>query len=176
VPGTVLVSDITYLRTSRGWLYLATVIDLTTRMVVGWRMADHMRASLVVEALEMAYRSGRVAGGAIGHSDKGAQYTSRAYADAAARMEIRLFVGRTGSCHDNAVAEAWFSLMKNEMFDRLGKVSKARARAMVAEYIQIDYNHHRLHSTLGYRTPAQAWADHFKNQNETAANGLPLAA
>ena len=173
VPGTFLVSDITYLRTSEGWLYLATVIDLTTRMVVGWQLADHMRTSLVIDALEMACQSGRVAGNAVGHSDKGAQYTSRAYAEAAARMDIRLSVGRTGSCHDNAVAEAWFSVMKNEMFHRLGKVSKARARALVAEYIEIDYNRHRLHSTLGYRTPTEAMAAHFNNKT---ADNLPLAA
>ncbi|MDR2253443.1 MAG: IS3 family transposase, partial [Bifidobacteriaceae bacterium] len=88
VPGTFLVGDITYIKTGEGWAYLATVIDLTTRMVIGWRVADHMRASLVVEALEMARASGRAAGGAVFHSDRGAQYTSSEFAAAARRLDM----------------------------------------------------------------------------------------
>jgi hypothetical protein len=100
VPGTWTVGDITYVRTGEGWVYLATVIDLTTRMVIGWNIADHMRTSLVAGALEMAHKSGMLAGGAIFHSDRGAQYTSAEYARLAARLDVRLSVGRTGSCHD----------------------------------------------------------------------------
>jgi transposase InsO family protein len=173
VPGTFAVGDITYVRTGEGWVYLATVIDLTTRMVIGWNIADHMRASLVVGALEMACRSGLVAGGAVFHSDRGSQYTSAEFANAARRLDVRLSVGRTGSCHDNAVAEAWFSQLKNEMTHRSDLPTKARARAMIAEYIEVDYNRCRLHSTLGYRTPAQAMADHFTHHQ---ADQLPLAA
>jgi transposase InsO family protein len=166
VPGTFLVSDITYVKTGQGWAYLATVIDLTTRMVLGWQIADHMRASLVVEALEMACASGRVAGGAVFHSDRGSQYTSMVLADAARRLDVRLSVGRTGSCHDNAVAEAWFSQMKNEMAHREQFPTTARARVKIAEYIEVDHNRRRLHSTLGYRTPTQAWSDHFQHNHK----------
>jgi transposase InsO family protein len=161
VPGTWTVGDITYVRTGEGWVYLATVIDLTTRMVIGWNITDHMRTSLVADALAMAHASGLMAGGAVFHSDRGAQYTSAAYAELAASLEVRLSVGRTGSCHDNAVAESFFSQLKNEMAHHADLPTKARAKALIAEYIEVDYNRRRLHSTLGYRTPAQAWANHF---------------
>jgi transposase InsO family protein len=176
VPGTFLVGDITYVKTGEGWAYLATVIDLTTRMVIGWQVADHMRASLVVEALEMARASGVAAGGAVFHSDRGSQYTSSEFATAARRLDVRLSVGRTGSCHDNAVAESWFSQLKNEMAHRERFATRARARVKIAEYIEVDHNRRRLHSTLGYRTPAQAWADHFQHGRQGQQDQLPLAA
>jgi transposase InsO family protein len=174
VPGTFLVGDITYLRTGQGWLYLATVIDLTTRMVVGWQMADHMRASLVCGALRMAHQAGRVAGNAVFHSDRGSVYTSAEFAGCAARLDVRLSVGRTGSCHDNAVAESWFSMLKNEMYDLRDFPTRARARAAVAEYIEVFYNRQRRHSTLGYRTPAQAMDDHLVAWPRD--DDLPMAA
>ena len=173
VATTVLVGDITYLRTGEGWLYLATVIDLTTRMVVGWSIQPHMRASLVVEALRMAYESGYTAGNAIFHSDKGAQYTSKDMALAAKSMDIRLSCGRTGSAHDNAVAESFFSMLKNEMYHRTTFATHSRARLEVATYIEVYYNRQRPHSTLGYRTPAQAMADHTY---QASSENLPLAA
>jgi transposase InsO family protein len=173
VPTTNLVGDITYLKTGEGWLYLATVIDLTTRMVVGWQMADHMRASLVVDALRMAKDARLVAGGAVFHSDRGAQYTSAALADAARAMDVRLSVGRTGVCWDNAVAESFFSMLKNEMFHRHEHPTRAHARLAVADYIEVYYNRRRPHSTLGYRTPAQAMNDHFTTP--TTAN-IKIAA
>jgi transposase InsO family protein len=172
VPTTYLVGDITYLATGEGWVYLATVIDLTTRMVVGWQMADHMRASLVVEALEMAHGANMTAGGAVFHSDRGSQYTSSAFAAAARRLDIRLSVGRTGVCWDNAVAESFFSMLKNEMYHRHTFPTRAKARLAVAEYIEVYYNRVRPHSTLAYRTPAQAMADHHTQP----ADETPLAA
>lgn len=105
-PGTRLVGDITYLRTGEGWLYLATVIDLCTRMVVGWAMADHMRTSLVIEALEMAGTHGHLAPGAVFHSDRGCQYTSGEFAEYCQTNDILRSVGRTGICYDNAAAES----------------------------------------------------------------------
>lgn len=104
VPTYKLVGDITYLRTTSGFIYLATVIDLCTRMVVGWSIADNMRAQLVVSAMEMAWGRGYVAGNAIFRSDRGSQYTSSLLAAWAKAHDVRLSVGRTGSCHDNAVA------------------------------------------------------------------------
>lgn len=160
-PGTRLVGDITYLRTGEGWLYLATVIDLFNREVVGWSMADHMRTELISDALKMAHMHGRIEPGALFHSDRGSQYTSDEYAKLAKDLHVRLSVGRTGVCWDNSVAESWFSMLKNEMYYRQSFATRRRARFAVMQYIEVFYNRRRLHSTLGYRTPAEARADHY---------------
>jgi transposase InsO family protein len=159
VPGTRLVGDITYLKTGEGWLYLATVIDLATRMVTGWQLADHMRTSLVTGALDMAITHGHLQPGAIFHSDKGAQYTSAEFARFCQAHGIRTSTGRTGVCWDNAAAESFFAALKNEMYYRQAFPDRARARFAVADYIEVFYNRIRLHSTLGYRTPADALAE-----------------
>ena len=154
-PGQRLVGDITYLRTGEGWLYLATVIDLYNREVVGWSMAEHMRVELVSDALTMARTHGRVGEGAVLHSDSGSVYTSAAYAALAEQCGVRLSVGRTGVCWDNAVAESFFSMLKNEMYHRQTFATRGRARFAVMEYIEVFYNRQRIHSALGYRTPAE---------------------
>lgn len=159
-PGQRLVGDITYLRTGEGWLYLATVIDLSTRMVVGWQLATHMRTCLVTDALQMAIDAGHLARGAIFHSDRGSQYTSREFATFCGKKKIRPSLGRTGVCWDNAAAESFFASLKNEMYHRHSFPTRARARFAVAEYIEVFYNRRRLHSTLGYRTPYEALTDH----------------
>jgi len=159
-PGARLVGDITYLRTGQGWLYLATVIDLCTRMVVGWAIADHMRASLVVDTLKMASDGGYLAPCAVFHSDRGSQYTSDAFASCCTTLGVTRSMGRTGVCFDNAAAESWFATLKNEMYHRHWFPTHARARHAVAEYIEVFYNRKRHHSTLGYRTPWQAWTEH----------------
>jgi putative transposase len=155
-PGTRLVGDITYLRTGQGWLYLATVIDLSTRMVVGWQLAVHMRTSLIVDALEMARQAGHIHRDAIFHSDRGTQYTSREFHQYCQRIRVRTSVGRTGVCWDNAAAESFFSALKNEMYHHQHFPTTARARFAVADYIEVFYNRRRLHSSIGYRTPAEA--------------------
>ena len=155
-PGQRLVGDITYLRTGEGWLYLATVIDLATRMVVGWQLAAHMRTSLVIDALGMAIGGGHAPPGAIFHSDKGAQYTSAPFARFCAASGVRTSTGRTGICYDNAAAESFFGTLKNEMYYRQDFPDRAQARFAVADYIEVFYNRRRLHSSLGYRTPAEA--------------------
>jgi putative transposase len=160
MPGERLVGDITYLRTGEGWLYLATVIDLATRMVVGWQLADHMRTSLVVDALAMAVDAGHVDDEAIFHSDRGTQYTSAEFHLFCKENLIRPSVGRTGVCWDNAAAESFFAALKNEMYYRQHWPTRARARFAVAEYIEVFYNRRRLHSTLNYRTPFEALTDH----------------
>ena len=179
VATTVLVGDITYLKTKEGWLYLATVIDLTTRMVVGWAMAEHMRACLAVQALQMAYDAGFVAGNAIFHTDRGSQYTSKEMALAAAAMGIRLSCGRTGVCWDNSVAESFFAALKKEMYYRESFATRAEARLAVVTYIEVYYNRQRPHSTLDYRTPAQSMAEHTFHlplPPQADDDGLPLAA
>lgn len=158
-PGQRLVGDITYLRTGQGWVYLATVIDLATRMVVGWQMADHMRTSLVTDALAMARDHGYAAPGAIFHSDHGTQYTSEEFAKFCTKNNFVQSMGRTGVCWDNAAAESFFASLKNEMYYHRVFETRQRARFAVAEYIEVFYNRKRLHSTLGYRTPAQTWEE-----------------
>jgi putative transposase len=154
-PGTKLVGDITYLKTGEGWLYLATVIDLATRMVTGWQLASHMRTSLVTDALAMAISHGHLAPGAVFHSDRGTQYTSAEFTRFCQASGVRTSVGRTGVCWDNAAAESFFAALKNEMYHRQAFPTRARARFAVADYIEVFYNRQRLHSTLGYRTPAE---------------------
>ncbi len=158
--GQRLVGDITYLRTGEGWLYLATVIDLATRMVVGWQLADHMRTRLLTDALQMAIDSGHVHRGAILHSDRGTQYTSAGFDAFTARHGSRRSLGQTGVCWDNAAAESFFATLKNEMYYRQSFATRARARFAVAEYIEVFHNRKRLHSTLGYRTPYEALTDY----------------
>jgi putative transposase len=155
-PGLRLVGDITYLPTGQGWVYLATVLDLGTRMVVGWQMATHMRTSLVVDALQMALDSGHLRPDAIFHSDRGTQYTSAEFALFCKENQVRTSVGRTGVCWDNAAAESFFASLKNEMYHRYTFATRTRARFAVADYIEVFYNRRRLHSTLGYRTPFEA--------------------
>ena len=159
VPTYKLVGDITYLRTREGWLYLATVIDLCTRMVVGWAISERMTADIVVEALERAWRRGYVAGNAIFHSDRGSQYTSRLLARWADEREVRLSVGRTDSCHDNAVAESFFDTLKNECYSLRRWATREEARNAVIDFIERRYNRSRPHSTIGYKVPAQAMSE-----------------
>ena len=167
--GSKLVGDITYLRTGEGWLYLATVIDLHSRMVVGWAMAEHMRTELISAALRMAHTHGHLAPGAVFHSDRGSQYTSADYAALAGQFGVQLSVGRTGSCHDNAVAESWFSMLKNEMYYRHRFATRAQARLHVMQYIEVFYNRRRRHSTLDYQTPAAVHAAARHHQTAAAA-------
>jgi transposase InsO family protein len=159
-PGTVEVdriylSDITYVWTWEGWLYLATVIDLASRRVVGWAMADHMRAELVCDALRMALDARRPEPGLIFHSDRGTQYTSAAFTDLLAEHEIVQSLSRPRQCWDNSVAESFFSSLKLELIDRQSWATRAQARRAIFEYIEGFYNRRRLHSSLGYLTPAE---------------------
>lgn len=170
VPSTKLVGDITYLRTKEGWLYLAIVIDLCTRAVVGWSIKTHMKTSLIISALKMAQRKGYVALGAIFHSDRGSQYTSKAYYDYAASIGVRLSVGRTGTCHDNAVAESFFSMLKNEMYYTKTFETHTEARSAVLEYIEIYYNRKRRHSTIDYKMPQDVLDEFFDRTKDTSGD------
>ncbi|GAB3901701.1 IS3 family transposase [Kibdelosporangium lantanae] len=150
-PGQRLVGDITYLPTEQGWLYLATVIDLHTREVIGHAMAHHMRAELVCDAITLATSRGLTGPNAIFHSDRGSQYTSAEFRTTLTTLDIRPSMGRIGSCYDNAVAESFFATLKTEIGTRVWPTRHA-ARRDVFAYLSY-YNHHRLHSTLDYRTP-----------------------
>jgi len=163
-PGTKLVGDITYIRTWAGWLYLATVIDCFSKACIGYAMADHMRTSLVIEALDMAAQNYTISD-AIFHSDRGTQYMSEEFAQAARRLELRRSVGRTGVCYDNAQAETLNSAVKVERVNRTQYPTREHARKDVTRYIEFRYNRNRLHSGLGYRTPEEAHNDYIKSSN-----------
>lgn len=168
VPTTTLCGDITYLRTAQGWMYLATVIDLSTRMVVGWQVADRMNTGLLIDALSMAHQSGYVAGNAIFHSDRGSQYTSEEFAAYAASIDVRLSVGKVGVCWDNAVAESFFATLKlHLLYDRKHFNSKLEARVAVGEWIEAYYNRRRIHSTTG-EIPAKAMKAFLRPTKSTA--------
>lgn len=159
-PGTKLVGDITYIRTWAGWLYLATVLDCFSHRVVGWSMATHMRASLVVDAIDMAAINTKLADEAVFHSDRGSQYTSEQFRAALAGHGVKSSMGRTGVCWDNAMAESFFAALKNELVYRTAFPTQEHARRAVAEYIEVFYNRQRIHSTLGYRTPLEVELEH----------------
>lgn len=153
------VGDITYLRTGEGWCYLATVIDLCSRCVVGFALAEHMRASLVMEALEMALRLRRPLPGLVFHSDRGSQYTSRQFRELLATWGVVQSLSRPRQCWDNAVAESFFATLKTELAYRRSWPTRAAARSDVFEYIEVFYNRRRLHSSLGYVSPVEYEAD-----------------
>lgn len=151
----VWVGDITYLRTWEGWCYLATVIDLASRRVVGFAMADHMRTSLVSDALRMAIGTRQPASGLIFHSDRGSQYTSHAFTALLATHGMRQSLSRRRQCWDNAVAESFFGTLKEELVSRRTWPTRRAARRAVFQFIEVFYNRQRLHSSLGYRSPAE---------------------
>jgi transposase InsO family protein len=151
--------DITYISTREGWLYLATVIDIASRRVVGYAMADHLRTELVADALANAVAARDPAPGVIFHSDRGCQYTSAAFAQLASDFQVDLSHGRTGQCWDNALAESFFGSIKGELLDLQAWPTRTSARHAVTEYIGW-YNGTRLHSSLGYQTPAEFEASH----------------
>lgn len=158
-PGTVevdrvYVGDITYIWTWQGWAYLATVIDLTSRRVIGWAVADHMRAELVGEALRMATTHRRPGPGAVFHSDRGTQYTSTEFTTLLAEHGMVQSLSRPRQCWDNAVAESFFASIKGECLDRRSWPDLGQVRRAVFDYIEVFYNRQRLHSSLGYLSPA----------------------
>ncbi len=153
-PGTVLVGDITYVPTEEGWLYLATVIDLTTRMVLGWATSKRQTTGLIVTAMRKAIATGHVKPGAIFHTDHGAQYRSKRFARFCARNGIRRSMGKNFECWDNAVAESFFSKLKNERLRWLRFSTRRHATREITSYIH-RFNTRRRHQTLGYATPAE---------------------
>ncbi|WP_433527467.1 IS3 family transposase [Nocardia pseudovaccinii] len=147
--------DITYVKTWAGWAYIATVIDLHDRAVVGWAIADHMRTSLITDALDMALARRRPSAGVIFHSDRGSQYTSKEFASYCRKNKIRRSLGRTGSCFDNAVAESFFATYKKELVHTRPWPTLARLRTETFDWIENYYNTRRRHSSLNYLTPQE---------------------
>jgi transposase InsO family protein len=158
--------DITYINTWEGWLYLATVIDLASRRVVGWATADNLRTDLVAAALTDAVATRQPTGPVIFHSDRGCQYVSAQYARLADQLGVRLSVGRRGQCWDNAVAESFFATIKTELLDRQAWPTRARAHQAIFEWIEGWYNTRRRHSTLDYLSPAAYEATAYTNGSD----------
>ncbi len=154
-PNVLWVADITYLRTWEGWLYLAAIQDAFSRRIVGWAMADHMRAELVLDALQMALARRRPGPGLVHHSDQGSQFVSLAFGQQARDAGIAVSMGSRGDCFDNAVAESFFATVKKELIRRQSWPSRRELTGEVFDYIETFYNHRRRHSTLGYLSPSR---------------------
>lgn len=152
-PDQVWVGDITYIRTKSGWAYLAVVIDLCTRLAVGWQLADHMRSSLIVDALESALSWRTPAKGMIFHSDRGTQYTSQEFRNVLDRHGITSSMSGTGNCYDNAPAESFFGTLKQEFVHHQAFDGQKDLHEGLRSFINAFYNRRRLHSSLGYMTP-----------------------
>jgi putative transposase len=167
-PNSRWCGDITYLKTWDGWAYLATVIDLHSRAVVGWAIADHMRTDLVTDALDMALTHRRPDPGVIFHSDRGTQYTSSTFAAYCRNNNIRRSLGRTGICYDNAVAESFFASYKKELIHTRPWPDIKHLKKATFDWIETYYNRQRRHSTLGYLTP-QEYELGYRDINQIAA-------
>jgi putative transposase len=153
VPNRVWLADMTYIPTGEGWLYLAAVLDLATRKVVGWAMRDHMRTELTLGALIMAAQRQRPGPGLIHHSDRGSQYAAEAYAQQLALMGAKPSMSRTGCCYDNAPMESFFHSLKVELVHQHRWTTCEEARRDLFVYIESYYNRQRIHSAIGYLTP-----------------------
>jgi putative transposase len=154
-PNQAWAGDITFIPTVTGWLYLAVVIDLCSRKIVGWSLANHLRTELVTEALQQALGSRSGTGETIFHSDRGSQYGSKAYRDLLARSGMRQSMSARANPYHNAWTESFMGTLKTEMLQDGSFIDSSDARTEIFEYIEAYYNTHRKHSALGYQTPAQ---------------------
>ncbi len=161
-PNQVYAGDITYIWTAEGWLYLAVVIDLFSRSVVGWAMNKQMTRQLVMNALTMAVQRHRPPSGVIFHSDRGSQYASGDFQKLLTKHGMRCSMSRKGNCWDNAPVESFFGSLKQELVFHQKYPTRFHARQSLFEYIERFYNRRRLHSTLGYKSPADYEATYFK--------------
>ena len=158
-PNQIWVSDLTYVRTDTGWLYVAAVLDRWSRRLLGLAMAEHMETSLVEAALAQAVRSRRPAAGCLLHSDRGSQYASAAYRARLAQAGLVASMSRAGNCYDNAAMESFWGKLKTELVHRRKFPSPAEARTAIFEHVEVFYNRRRLHSALGFKSPVD-----FENQ------------
>ena len=169
-PDRAWVADMTYIWTNEGWLYLAVIIDLFSRRVVGWSMAEHMRTELVLNALEAALGQRQASPrGLLFHSDRGSQYASADYQIALQNAKIEGSMSRRANCWDNAVAESFFGTLKTEFIHTQIFVSRAEARTSIAEWIEVFYNRQRIHSTIGFLSPVQFEEQYWSALNQTVA-------
>ena len=159
----VWLADLTYVKTGEGWLYISTVLDLHSRRIIGWSMGETLEAHWTLSALQMALERRRPQGGLIHHSDRGSQYSSHAYQNHLAAYSIRCSMSGKGNCYDNAPMESFFGTLKIEVDqDDLEKMSRAKVRTMLFDYIEVFYNRQRAHSSLGFLSPVD-----FENARST---------
>ena len=154
-PNRVWVSDITYIATAQGWLYLAAVMDLCSRKIVGWATADHLKTSLVQEALHRALSRRRPPAGLLHHSDRGCQYASADYRQLLQSHRMLASMSAAGNCYDNAAMESFFSTLKTELIHRQPWFTPAEVNGALFDYVETFYNRRRLHSALNYQSPAE---------------------
>ena len=154
-PNSKWVSDITFIPTREGYLYLATVLDLYSRAIVGWAMSHRINGELVIDALNMAIEQRGSPQGVLVHSDQGSQYTAIAYRDLLNKRNMTCSMSRKGECHDNAVAESFFHTLKEELVTDANYTNRREAKQSIFKYIEMYYNRQRLHSTLGYAAPLE---------------------
>ena len=167
-PNQKWVSDITYIRTGEGWLYLTTVIDLFSRKVIGWDMDTELATPMVKRALEMALANRQPEPGCLFHSDRGCQYTSTGFRELLAKCGLTQSMSRTGECHDNAVAESFFHTLKMDLVYRRSFATINEARTEIFGYIAGFYNRFRRHSTIGYLSP-----DDFEQYTQASGHNAP---
>lgn len=152
-PNTKWVADITGIGTAEGWLYLAAIVDIYSRLVVGWAMSKERDEELITKAAEMALTRRKPAAGLLHHSDRGSQYTSQGYLTLLKEAEVQVSMSRKGDCYDNALMESFFGTLKEECVERQTYQTRAEARNAVFEYIEVFYNRQRRHSSLDYVSP-----------------------
>ncbi len=163
-PNTVYAGDITYIPTQEGWLYLAVLIDLYSRAVVGWAMSERINAQWVTDALVISIWRRRPGKGLLVHSDQGSQYASELYQETLNANGFICSMSRKGNCWDNAPSESFFHTLKTELVHHRRYQTRAEAKQEIFEYIEVFYNRQRLHSTIGYQTPSG-----YEEQNRNAA-------
>jgi putative transposase len=173
---TVWAGDITYLWTREGWLYLAALLDLCSRRVVGWACSDRITHELALAALDMAVEQRQPSRGLLHHSDRGCQYTCSDYQAELSRLGVQVSMSRRGDCYDNAVVESFFSTLKAELEEYDHYETRQQAQSELFDYIEVFYNRQRLHSTLGYRSPAafeKAQQERNMESNELGEEASP---
>lgn len=153
-------SDITYIKTHEGWLYLATVLDLYSRRIIGWSLSNHLKTQLVIDALSMAIRQRRPSTQVIIHSDRGSQYASHRYRNILKENSLLCSMSGKGCCYDNAVMESFYHTMKTELMQGMTFSSRSQAINAIVDYIEVFYNRRRKHSTLSYQTPVSYEMNH----------------
>ncbi len=154
-PNTVWAGDISFIPTKEGWLYLAVVLDLFSRRVVGWSLQTTLAQSLVLDALEMAIARRQPGSDLLHHSDRGSQYAAQAYRQLLEKHDMRVSMSRKGNCWDNAPVESFFKTLKAELPEDHVFENRVQARAAISEYLEVFYNYERMHSTLDYMSPVE---------------------
>lgn len=162
-PNEKWLGDITYIRTGEGWLYLAAVLDMFSRKIVGWAMDDNLESQLVVKAFRMAAHIRKPPKGLLHHSDRGSQYASDVYQAYLADYNIQVSMSRTGNCYDNAPMESFFSTLKSDRVHRIDYQTRQEAKTDIFRYIEGFYNRTRRHSSLGYLSPDNFERQFFQN-------------